>query len=477
MINRRMFIAGAVSVLTAPYILRNPAIAQTPRVRRDLSTLGNSDPFFSKYADAVSKLHKLPATDQRSWRNQALIHLNFCPHSVDGLAEDFVHWHRHYIANFEAICAQMIGDPGFALPYWNWTADRGRIPDPFYDTNELNVTFWKDPSNASSAHWGSAVSTVGTRNLMKGKGLLDTGGGGAFTKKAIDDIQGLPSFDLYSKRLEGSPHGVAHNVTGGDNGHMVDGMSPLDPIFWLHHCNVDRLWAQWQAAHSNGTPPASGTYSGQFVDAAGKPVTSATSANALETSTFGYSYDVLVAASTSPRPAVKRSSPSSGGKAQPAASLGADRTKKIAPVRTETRFTVGLTGLDATLSRFRTIWMNDSAGAPTPAAEVGRILASFKDVTGPENLAPSVVNVFINCPYLSPETPYEDRHFAGTFSLFGPSHHGRDYLVDITEPVRSLLADGKIASDSINVQLMPQPVEKLGLDTKLSVGGVEILSV
>ena len=26
-------------------------------------------------------------------------------------------------------------------------------------------------------------------------------------------------------------------------------VSRFDPIFWLHHCNVDRMYALWQALH------------------------------------------------------------------------------------------------------------------------------------------------------------------------------------------------------------------------------------
>jgi hypothetical protein len=32
---------------------------------------------------------------------------------------------------------------------------------------------------------------------------------------------------------------------------MVDMSSPNDPVFWLHHCNIDRLWAEWQRQHLN----------------------------------------------------------------------------------------------------------------------------------------------------------------------------------------------------------------------------------
>merc|ERR1712065_93914 len=43
--------------------------------------------------------------------------------------------------------------------------------------------------------------------------------------------------------LEGFIHGVAHVMIGGDMGRME---SPNDPIFYMHHANVDRLWHVWQ---------------------------------------------------------------------------------------------------------------------------------------------------------------------------------------------------------------------------------------
>ncbi|KAJ9425850.1 hypothetical protein QL093DRAFT_2588244 [Fusarium oxysporum] len=55
-------------------------------------------------------------------------------------------------------------------------------------------------------------------------------------------------------------HNNVHNLTGGSNwekrgeiggyglGHMSDvPVSAFDPVFWLHHCNIDRLLAMWQA--------------------------------------------------------------------------------------------------------------------------------------------------------------------------------------------------------------------------------------
>jgi len=60
-----------------------------------------------------------------------------------------------------------------------------------------------------------------------------------------------PSFNIFSSRVEGI-HNTVHNIIGGSSpiGHMttVD-VAAFDPIFWLHHANVDRLTAMYQATH------------------------------------------------------------------------------------------------------------------------------------------------------------------------------------------------------------------------------------
>jgi hypothetical protein len=92
-----------------------------------------------------------------------------CTHGVI----DFLHWHRWYLSYFEKICGALIGKPNFALAYWNWEEATSNVPNPFFDQQLLNVTYWKDPSNAQSDHWGPGrVTTIGVRGIARGQTML-----------------------------------------------------------------------------------------------------------------------------------------------------------------------------------------------------------------------------------------------------------------------------------------------------------------
>jgi len=34
--------------------------------------------------------------------------------------------------------------------------------------------------------------------------------------------------------------------------------APCDPVFWMHHAEIDRIWAQWQTTHAGQNPPLAG---------------------------------------------------------------------------------------------------------------------------------------------------------------------------------------------------------------------------
>ncbi|KAK9701191.1 hypothetical protein K7432_011831 [Basidiobolus ranarum] len=53
-------------------------------------------------------------------------------------------------------------------------------------------------------------------------------------------------FDDLRNNIEPGPHATVHNNIGGDFQYMT---SANDPIFFLHHAFIDKIWADWQILH------------------------------------------------------------------------------------------------------------------------------------------------------------------------------------------------------------------------------------
>ncbi|MEP7030560.1 MAG: hypothetical protein ABI830_06480, partial [Pseudolabrys sp.] len=153
------------------------------------------------------------------------------------------------------------------------------------------------------------------------------------------------------------------------------------------------------------------------------------------------------------------------------------KTQMVANMRVETRFAISTKELLPNMFKSRSYWAPDVFGVRRVAVESGRILARLSEVMASKERSPMVINVFVNCPYLSPKTGYKDKHYAGSFSFFGPAEHNHgDYYIDVTEPLRNLAGDGRIATDLVNVQLMPVPVGERAAKASFSVGSVELLA-
>ena len=97
--------------------------------------------------------------------------------------------------------------------------------------------------------------------------------------------------------LEAQPHNQVHNNTGG---FMGDFLSPVDPIFFAHHGNIDRLWEVWTRKQLRlGLPtlptcPDLAAWKREpflfFVDAAGQPVTEDRAGDYATIGSFDYAY-------------------------------------------------------------------------------------------------------------------------------------------------------------------------------------------
>ena len=120
MLDRRAFLVAGGSSLAllgpdAPLRAQGAVVT-----RRSIRGMSANDPDLAAMRRAVAAMKRLPQSDARNWIRFADIHRNFCPHAN----WYFLPWHRAYIRAFERICRELSGKPDFALPYWNWTADR-----------------------------------------------------------------------------------------------------------------------------------------------------------------------------------------------------------------------------------------------------------------------------------------------------------------------------------------------------------------
>ena len=272
---------------------------------------------------------------------------------------------------------------------------------------------------------------------------------------------------------------IAGATKSGKGGHIGSGLSPLDPIFWLHHCMVDRVWAEWQnTGHS--TPDPNADYAGNFFNADGSPA-AAKSSTAMNIADLGYTYDVLqqtMATTFQNTELVSRLSPAQVSGIEELIRSPAPQVLGSAENATSSRANVP-TKINVTVPDL-TKRAADLSALATAGLTLGgrRVLARLSDVKRPE-ASDLIVNVFVNCPYLSPSTPYSDPHYAGTFSFFGRSQMGdmpmpSTFLVDITKPVR----EAGFAADKLAVQLMPVAASADGQsEATFQVGKVEILVV
>jgi tyrosinase len=164
----------------------------------------------------------------------------------------FLPWHRAYLLSFErAIRDQAPPNVKVALPWWDWTSPRSHafgVPTAFSIANvngQPNPLF-RAPIFAPTAN--PPINRV-TRRFPGNPAQLPSS---AF----VNGVLNLTQFNDFSNQIE-DLHDFVHGWTGGSLGDMGNlGTAAWDPIFWSHHCNIDRLWYLWQMRQGmNNMPP------------------------------------------------------------------------------------------------------------------------------------------------------------------------------------------------------------------------------
>jgi tyrosinase len=199
-----------------------------------------------KLVDGFRGLLDYPFTDFRGFLYWAGYH-GFPEQDCEHANAYFLAWHRPYVLALERALQDVLGDDEFGLPYWNWTAedlDAAAIPEILKQPPLDSVRILWGDSEDRDTHRDSRPTTHPWFSRARG-----------FMRQAFD-------FDVFENGLSNcfqdaceNGHNYLHVWVGGD---MADpDWAAFDPIFWFHHCNVDRLWAKWQDEHPNAVIPDS----------------------------------------------------------------------------------------------------------------------------------------------------------------------------------------------------------------------------
>ncbi len=206
----------------------------------------------------------------------------------------FTPWHREFLRQFELELQDVSGNPRMTIPYWDSVVAREPSNPGYPFTDDLMGGMGTGTDNrvmngqfANGAGWTLNVRTGETSGtfrdntayLRRGDGQnpnqlperadLDT----AIVHTAYDAVNDEGSFAegnanraegheiplSFRKILEYANHNGPHTWVGGN---MLPSTSPNDPVFYLHHSNIDKVWALWQQRPNGGVTnylPASGT--------------------------------------------------------------------------------------------------------------------------------------------------------------------------------------------------------------------------
>ncbi len=366
-----------------------------------------------------------------------------------GREDFFLPWHRMYVYFLESIIRSVSGVPTFTLPYWNYSVTgpaRGVLPPQF--------RLPSDPIFGSlyvGARWTTPAVNGGAAIYPAPSPELNTT---ALNNCAYTTVGVKPGF---CQELDFGLHGNVH-VGIGTNLNMASvPWAANDPIFWMHHCNIDRLWASWNAAgRANPSTPAYLNQTYTFADGNGNLVVGKVS-DFLSIAALNYRYDVLEP--VKPCLKIPPFHPPVWLCRFPLIPIGPG------PVEQALRPEAGRPGLLAQLPRL-------AAGE--------RIYLTLRHLTA--DVGPDVAyRVYLELPreVRAVEEATAARYLVGTINFFHAAGHQEmsdstppEFSFDVTDQLRSL-AERKQLSNAPRVTLLP--VGKPSTDVRATIGEIALV--
>lgn len=314
-LSRRNFVRGLAVMPFSVWLARNVRAA-TPYIRYDIATPEGQE-MLAVFALGFRRMRARNEKDQRSWRWQWYTHFvsgattkaneinrmfgttvseqstlandmwNTCQAHAGQNVNNFLPWHRMFVFYLEQIVRQTTGNVDFALPYWNYTsfdpAKRGVVPQQFRMSSDPVFGPLYRPNRTVLANSGQPIHSNQPGDSME----IAT----AMAKPSYTSVSGVQGF---CRAVDSGIHGRIHVLTGTATNMGAVPYAGQDALFWVHHANIDRLWASWN--RNGGTNPTAISWlntSFVFVDGAGQRV-SARIGDFLDTSLLGYEYDSYV---------------------------------------------------------------------------------------------------------------------------------------------------------------------------------------
>ena len=170
-----------------------------------------------------------------------------CTHSPSGREKiHFLVWHRLYIWHFEKIVRKLSGKKDFALPYWGYTNNN--------PSDKVMPVMLRD--SRSSLYESCRFDSINNGYPISGE-----------IERALDmtKLMTYTDYKSFCLTINAAPHGAMHDYigSGNDTTGLLQFNNPIthsttntglmgwvptagfDPVFWLHHSNIDRVWQQW----------------------------------------------------------------------------------------------------------------------------------------------------------------------------------------------------------------------------------------
>jgi tyrosinase len=437
----------------------------------------------------------------------------------------FLPWHRGYLLALEAQVRKAIeplgGPSDWALPYWNYfgPGNQYQIPPAFAEKtlpdgspNPLYVEARYGPDFDHNAYIPTPVGIKqhpGDPNFVNGPVLED-----CLSDKNFIGDSGTPPKGFGGPQtrfshgggsfgdLELNPHGLVHVYVGSGSkppkprqGLMSDpDTAGLDPIFYLHHANIDRMWAVWNITEKNANPPDKAWLNGpvapgrfQFVmPLPGGKSWIYTPSQMSDLNQQDYTYDDL---SGPPKPvnALAQRLMRLGVAKEEAASAAEKETPMITgekielagasptAIKLETRGARTRVQLDSMVRNKVSASLRDAAETKKP----DHVFLELENVRG--NRDAYVLSVYVNLP---PEaSPGEHPELlAGSAPLFGlrtasepdgeHAGQGLNFVMDISKIVDDLHLQNALDTNSLNISIVPQrPIQD---EADITVGRVNI---